>query len=175
MLALIEGWVSTVVDAAATGKLPSAAALAETMRRRRASGGPAEHAFGTLVGLELRPRRLREAAALWRLVAERGGASRRDGLRAHPDLLPSSEEIDHPARLLERLGLAGAEPAAVEPDEFDRELAKLLDQGLDEGSGGEPGDSDEAAGEGDEAPGEDDEAPGESDEAPGAGDDTPPT
>ncbi len=38
--------------------LPSAGALRETVRRRRATGGPAEHAFASLVGLELRPRRL---------------------------------------------------------------------------------------------------------------------
>lgn len=126
MLALIEGWVD-VVTADAVTRLPGAEAISEMVRRRRAVGGPAEHAFGTLVGLELRPRRLREAAAVWRLVAERGGASRRDALWAHPDLLPTTEELDHPARLLERLGLAGAEPVATEPDEFDLELAKLLE------------------------------------------------
>ena len=31
-------------------------------RRRRATGGPAERTFGTLVGLELRLRKMREAA-----------------------------------------------------------------------------------------------------------------
>jgi len=64
-LALVEGWVDAVVDAACSTTLPSAAALRETVRRRRASGGPAEQTFATLVGLQLRPRRLREAAALW--------------------------------------------------------------------------------------------------------------
>ncbi|MBV9484627.1 MAG: zinc-dependent metalloprotease, partial [Frankiaceae bacterium] len=61
-LALVEGWVDTVAAAAASATLPSFAALQETMRRRRASGGPAERTFASLVGLELRPRRLREAA-----------------------------------------------------------------------------------------------------------------
>src|SRR6516225_8766902 len=58
-LALVEGWVDTVVDAAARDRLPQADALAEAVRRRRATGGPAEHTFATLVGLELRPRRSR--------------------------------------------------------------------------------------------------------------------
>lgn len=129
MLALIEGWVDAVTADAAR-RIPGAEAIAEMVRRRRATGGPAEHAFGTLVGLELRPRKLREAAALWRLLAERGGISRRDELWSHPDLLPTADEIEHPARLLERLGLAGSEPVAVEPDELDRELAKLLDEEL---------------------------------------------
>lgn len=145
MLALIEGWVDAVT-ADAVSRLPGADAIAEMVRRRRATGGPAEHAFSTLVGLELRPRRLREAAAVWRLLAERGGMSARDGLWAHPDLLPTAEELDHPARLLERLGLAGIEPAEAEPDEFDRELARLLDGDLPPASSGEPSDSDPSAG-----------------------------
>ncbi|MBO1901151.1 zinc-dependent metalloprotease [Leucobacter weissii] len=137
MLALVDGWVD-VVTADAVTRLPGADAIAEMVRRRRATGCPAEHAFSTLVGLELRPRRLREAAAVWRLVEERGGAARRDGLWAHPDLLPTAEELDHPARLLERLGLAGAEPGEQEPDDFDRELAKLLDGELPPPADGTP-------------------------------------
>src|SRR6266567_693569 len=64
-LALVEGWVATVVSAAARDRLTHADGLAEAIRRRRATGGPAERTFATLVGLELRPRRLREAAAIW--------------------------------------------------------------------------------------------------------------
>lgn len=130
MLALIEGWVDAVTEAAVS-RLPGSEGIGEMVRRRRAAGGPAEHAFSTLVGLELRPRRMREAAALWRLLTERGGIERRDALWAHPDLLPSSEEIDHPARLLERLGLSGETPEAAPSDDFDRALAELLDGGLD--------------------------------------------
>jgi putative hydrolase len=96
-LALVEGWVDTVVDAAARDKLPQAGALAEAVRRRRATGGPAEHTFATLVGLELRPRRSREAAALWRSLTEARGQEGRDALWAHPDLLPTEEDFDDPA------------------------------------------------------------------------------
>ena len=52
-------------------RLPGHSALAETMRRRRATGGPAEQTFATLVGLELRPRRLRDAATVWGAMAQR--------------------------------------------------------------------------------------------------------
>ena len=69
MLALVEGWVDDVVDAAASERLPSYDRLRETLRRRRATGGPAEKTFANLVGLELRPRRLREAADLWQTAA----------------------------------------------------------------------------------------------------------
>ena len=96
MLALVEGWVSTVVDNAAEGKLPAAAALSETVRRRRATGGPAEHTFATLVGLELRPRRLREAATLWQALRATRGVEGRDAVWNHPDLMPSAHDLDDP-------------------------------------------------------------------------------
>jgi putative hydrolase len=96
-LALVEGWVDTVVDVAASGRLPQAGALAEAVRRRRATGGPAEHTFAALVGLELRPRRSREAAAIWRGLTEARGGDGRDAVWAHPDLLPTAEDFDDPA------------------------------------------------------------------------------
>lgn len=119
-LALIEGWVD-VVTAEATKRLPSSSAIAETVRRRRASGGPAESAFATLVGLELRPRRLREAAAMWQAVMDAVGDEARDALWSHPDLVPTSEDIDDPAALVVRLS-AGA----PQPDDIDRAIEDLL-------------------------------------------------
>ena len=95
-LALVEGWVATVVDAAASQRLPHADALAEAIRRRRATGGPAERTFATLVGLELRPRRLREAAAIWQGLTEARGVNGRDAVWAHPDLMPTAEDFDDP-------------------------------------------------------------------------------
>ncbi|TFB57390.1 zinc-dependent metalloprotease [Cryobacterium sp. Hz7] len=124
MLALIEGWVD-VVTLEATSRLPRADAIAETVKRRRASGGPAESAFATLVGLELRPRRLREAAALWQAVTDAVGNEKRDELWAHPDLLPSSADLDDPQALVARLtsSAAGVEPVL---DEVDQALEDLL-------------------------------------------------
>ncbi len=58
-LALVEGWVDTVVDAAARDRPAGTGSDGEAVRRRRATGGPAEYTFATLVGLELRPRRCR--------------------------------------------------------------------------------------------------------------------
>lgn len=95
-LALIEGWVATVVSSAVSGRLPQASALAEATRRHRATGGPAEHTFAALVGLELRPRRLREASALWSALEEARGVAGRDAVWQHPDLMPTSEALDDP-------------------------------------------------------------------------------
>lgn len=95
-LALVEGWVCHVVDKAASGRLPDIARLGEAFRRRRAAGGPAEQTFAALVGLDLRPRRLREAAALWAALTEHRGVSGRDALWGHPDLMPDAEAFADP-------------------------------------------------------------------------------
>jgi putative hydrolase len=116
VLALVEGWVATVVAAATESRLPQAGALAEAIRRRRATGGPAERTFATLVGLELRPRRLREAGAIWQGLTEVRGISGRDAIWAHPDLLPTADDFD-------------------DPDGFVRGRPELDISGLSEGSG----------------------------------------
>jgi putative hydrolase len=95
-LALVEGWVATVVAVAARDRLTHADALAEAIRRRRATGGPAERTFATLVGLELRPRRLREAATIWQGLTEARGPDGRDALWGHPDLLPAADDLENP-------------------------------------------------------------------------------
>ena len=120
MLALIEGWVDVVTEEA-TKLLPKSAAIAEAVRRRRATGGPAEKTFGTLIGLELRPRRLREAAQMWRTLGSAVGSEKRDSLWNHPDLTPRSEDIDDPQRLIAKLS-----GSSSETDSFDQELRDLL-------------------------------------------------
>lgn len=121
-LALVEGWVDEVVDAAAQPHLPAAAALRETVRRRRASGGPAEATFASLVGLELRPRRLREAATLWRAVLDDRGFEGRDAVWGHPDLMPGADDLDDPASFTAGSGtapfdLSGLEDTPPAPDD----------------------------------------------------------
>jgi len=119
-LALIDGWVD-VITADSTTRLPRSAAIAETVRRRRAAGGPAESAFATLVGLELRPRRLREASAMWRKVTDAVGAEKRDALWSHPDLVPTADDITDPTALIARI--TGETPPL---DDIDRALEDLL-------------------------------------------------
>lgn len=102
LLALIEGWVQTVVIAALGDRLPGTEALSETLRRRRGTGGPAEQTFATLVGLELRPRKMREAAALWEKLTEAVGSDARDAVWQHPDLLPGAADLDEPAAFIDR-------------------------------------------------------------------------
>ena len=116
LLALIEGWVDAVSQEA-TRLLPEGMRIAEAVRRRRVSGGPAELTFGTLVGLELRPRRVREATAMWLMLGSALGAAKRDSLWDHPDILPNVSEIEDPGSLIARL--QGG-------DDFDSALRDLL-------------------------------------------------
>jgi len=132
MLALVEGWVDEVVDAASAGHLPAAPALRETIRRRRATGGPAEQTFAALVGLELRPRRLREAASLWRLLAQARGVSGRDAVWSHPDLLPGPADLEDPERFV-------AQEAGTDATEAIEAWKRSQEPGARGGPGGGPG------------------------------------
>jgi len=126
-LALVEGWVDEVTAIATLPHLPHAVALREMIRRRRAAGGPAEQTFATLVGLELRPRRSRDAAALWGHITLVGGPQARDAVWDHPDLLPTTEDLDDPTGYSARRAAASDEHADV-----DRALAEIFGEEPDE-------------------------------------------
>lgn len=110
VLALIEGWVDCVTQRATT-RLPRSAAIAEVVRRKRSSGGPAEKTFLTLIGLELRPRKLREASALWNAITDEVGIKKRDSIWSHPDLMPTDADIQNPKLLIQKLRSQGTDDA----------------------------------------------------------------
>ncbi|MBM9463060.1 zinc-dependent metalloprotease [Aeromicrobium sp. YIM 150415] len=126
LLALAEGWVDEVVGQATADTMPSAVSLGEAMRRRRVTAGPAEQTFAALVGLELRPRRLRDATTLFSALRDRDGVEARDRVWSHPDLLPDVTDLDDPLGYSERHG----------DGDFDAALGQLLDDeaGRDEES-----------------------------------------
>ncbi len=119
VLALIEGWVDCVTQKA-TVRLPRSAAIAELVRRKRSSGGPAEKTFLTLIGLELRPRKLREASAMWNAITDAVGIQKRDAIWSHPDLLPTEADIADPTALIAKLSNGAPE------DDMDAALRDLL-------------------------------------------------
>jgi putative hydrolase len=129
-LALVEGWVDEVVSQATAERMPAAAKLQETVRRRRAAGGPAEQTFATLVGLELRPRRLRDASTLWGSLRTRQGTEARDGVWMSPHLLPTASDLDDPLGFRED----SVTPGELSEEEFDAGLRDLLDGGSDGGT-----------------------------------------
>lgn len=121
LLALVEGWVDDVVAQATIRLMPNAGPLAEMVRRRRATGGPAEQVFASLVGLELRPRRTRDAANLWAALRSARGVDGRDAVWRHPDTMPSAHDLDDPLGFVSGDSHHGS-------DDLDAELAKLLDE-----------------------------------------------
>jgi hypothetical protein len=166
LLALVEGWVATVVGDAAAERLPQAGALAEAIRRRRATGGPAERTFATLVGLEMRPRRLREAAEIWRRLTDVRGSEGRDALWAHPDLMPTAEDFDDPEGFVAGRPALDMSALAEEMSALDKEIDEVegeTDTGPS-GSGekpGEPGPGEEPGGSGPGPDGPDRPDPGD--------------
>ena len=134
-LALVEGWVDLVTEQATTPHLPHAAALGEAVRRRR-SGGPASKTFSGLVGLELRPRRLKDASNLWAALENAGGKEFRDAPWAHPDIAPTGADLDDP------LGYVEQRRAFESSDDLDTALDALLTQepGQDGPQDGDPPD-----------------------------------
>lgn len=121
LVAVVEGWVDDVVAQTTAALLPAAAGLTESVRRRRASAGPSETALKTLLNLELRPRRVRDAANLWAAMRSAKGADARDEVWSHPDLLPTAADLDDP------LGFVEQGHAAPVADDLDAQLAALLE------------------------------------------------
>lgn len=137
-LALTEGWVEHVSARATQAQLPHTSAMTETIRRRRATGGPAERTFASLVGLELRPRRLRDAASLFAALEERLGTEGRDGVWAHPDVAPTASDLDDVLGFVERT--AAGDSTAHE--DLDAALESILRE-ADEGGSSDGGATDD--------------------------------
>lgn len=131
LLALVEGWVDCVVWRAGMAHIPHIEQLREMIRRERAVGGPAEQTFESLIGLELRPKRLREASQIWEQLTAEGGQELRDSKWNHPDLLPSlpseSEAENNASSSSTNDAVQGADKAAsTDTIDWDAELSKLL-------------------------------------------------
>jgi putative hydrolase len=150
LLALVEGWVQTVVGAALGDRIPGTVALSEMLRRRRATAGPAEQTFATLVGLELRPRKMREAAELWERLTQAAGIDARDAVWQHPDLLPRSEDLDDPAAFIDRV--IGGDTSGLD---IEAAIAEFEKQAEDDKKPAESGEDDKKPAES----GEDDKKP----------------
>ena len=133
-LALVESWVDHVTTLALDGKLPQLEAMREVLRRRRASGSAAEQMLARTIGIELRPRRVREALAWWESVLATEDTAGREAKWEHPDLLPTAEVLS--GRPQAPQDAPAEETVDILPTDFDAELAKLLDEESgDEGTG----------------------------------------
>ena len=73
-----------------------------------------------MIGLELRPRKIREASSMWQQLTDAVGLEKRDAIWSHPDLIPTEQDIKDPAKLIERTLKQNPE------DEIDAALRDLL-------------------------------------------------
>lgn len=126
LLSLVEGWVSHITSAAVAPHLPNAVALREMLLRRYATDNPAKAVWERQLGMQLTPRSLREAIAFWDMATTRLGIEGRDALWAHPDLLPTAEDLKRPEQFF-----TAKEPSAIEA-ELDSFLEDLLSQADDD-------------------------------------------
>lgn len=148
LLALVEGWVDCVTWKAGMAHIPHIEQLREMSRRERATGGPAERTFSQLLGMHLRPKRMREAAAAWERLGLELGDDERDAHWSHPDLLPalpSDDAADQEGYPVQQSDAADASTNDGETNDagidWDAELSKLLDEGFtDDGTGDHPSD-----------------------------------
>jgi putative hydrolase len=131
LLALVDGWVDCIVWRAGMAHLPHIEQLREMTRRQRAAGGPAELTFESLLGLQLRPRRLREASELWESITATEGQDSRDAHWSHPDMLPLLQD-DSDADSVIEASTSAANPTQTGDDhsgvDWDAELSKLLQE-----------------------------------------------
>ena len=101
VLALIEGWIDSVVALAVKERLPSMTRLRETQQRRRATKSPTQELFASLVGLEVSPRKTREAISFWEKVVELKDVKSRDEIWDEALLLPRADQLGDVERYLQ--------------------------------------------------------------------------
>jgi putative hydrolase len=99
-LALIEGWIDHVISEVASDRMPAFNALIENSRRRRATNSPMQQLFANLLGLEVSPRKMREASAFWGEVKKIRGADGRDKCWEDPAFLPMPDDLADVAAFL---------------------------------------------------------------------------
>ena len=99
-LALIEGWIDHVISEVASDRIPAFNALIENSRRRRATSSPMQQLFANLLGLEVSPRKMREASAFWGEVKKIRGSDGRDKCWEGPAFLPMPDDLSDVAAFL---------------------------------------------------------------------------
>ena len=83
------------------------------------------------MGLELRPRKLREAAVLWERLTAAAGVDARDAVWNHSDLMPSAADLDEPAGFVDRI--IGGDVGGIDFDALIAEIEKDAEGGPGDG------------------------------------------
>ena len=122
IVSTVAGWADVVAYNACEA-LEQRDEIREALRRRTTTTSDSENALSQLIGLDLTPTRLRDAAALFTYLESSEGAQARDAVFSHPDALPTNADLDDPLGYSER----HSEQAQTE-DDMDEALRRLLEE-----------------------------------------------
>lgn len=129
VLSIVAGWTD-VVAYEACASLTDRDSIREALRDRMIITSQEDRDFSELIGLDLRPTRLRDAATLFSYLQQTEGAKGRDSVFDHPDLLPTVTDLDDPLGYRERRAAEWTTDSSL-----DEALEKLL---ADSGIGTDP-------------------------------------
>jgi putative hydrolase len=119
-LAITEGYALTICERALDGRLPALGAITAAVARRLADPEGPQALFAQLLRIDPERAGAARGHRFCREVLAATDIEGLDRLWAHPDFLPSQEELTVPGRWLERSGLVGG--AEVDLDEGLRAL-----------------------------------------------------
>jgi coenzyme F420 biosynthesis associated uncharacterized protein len=105
-MSLIEGHAEHTMDAIGADVLPSLPRLRAAMTRRRESRGLPWRVLERLLGLEMKMRQYEVGRRFCDAVVQQGGREALARVWSGPEQLPSADELEHPARWLERTAAA---------------------------------------------------------------------
>jgi putative hydrolase len=142
LLALVGGYQLVICGRALEGRLPALGAIEAAAGQRLADPDGPERLFAALLRADPDRAAAARGEAFCREVLAATDIDGLDRVWAHPDVLPSVEELAVPGRWLERVGLVGGEEV-----DLDEGLRALLE--AEDGPDGEP----PAPGQGGDRPG----------------------
>jgi putative hydrolase len=102
VVCLVGAWARHEVARAVEGRLQSLGRIDEVLRRRRASKGDGEELLAALLGLDLQPEDETVGERFVVAVEEAAGPAGLHRALAHPENLPTAEELADPGRWLAR-------------------------------------------------------------------------
>jgi coenzyme F420 biosynthesis associated uncharacterized protein len=110
-MAVVEGYSEYVMDELGSRLLPAYDGLREAMEKRRRSRSAPERMLQRLLGLEMKMRQYEQGRAFCDAVTAREGIEALNRVWTSPEAMPSSDELEHPQRWLDRMRTKQLAPA----------------------------------------------------------------
>jgi putative hydrolase len=148
LLALADGYAMVLSERVLAGRLPALQSIQAAVRARMTDDEGAHALFAQLLRADPERAGATRGERFCREVLAATDVDGLDRIWAHPDFLPSPEELASPGRWLERAGLVGGEEVSL-----DEGLRALLEGEGTSGAGETPGSAGREGRGGPESPG----------------------